>query len=453
MPDSVYSILLKFGLDDAAAKAAATDIEKLKSAQAESGKVGTQAMKDVTVATDKATVSKRQMREAVKGVAYEFPLLGRAAALALNPVTASVAGIIAAFRLWKIRVDELSKSLGGIPMTDVSEGIVERLERRAAALKKLAEGAGSLTDAEGKIKEFFADTNAALDAQVEAIKRIGDARNELAKSLGLPVSGEDTETARRAEDARIAAMKKQQADLRAEGRRKLAAAGGVVGDEQEAGLEQKYAAAAKEAEGELKKARERRMEIADMEGLHKYDPRRIYYDTKFRIRYGYGTTYDQARAMEMGIESSQQGVIDSYGAFKANQADRARKRALKAQGEKDIEEAEGMTPEIARRESGQRTRRTADRMVGALDFARGSGDPRSKTLMDASFAADQFSATGRTNPEGARAIAQARDLLGAQRATFAELISYLAGLNDSVSQLQRGLAQVRAQAAHLQNSR
>ncbi|HEX5218253.1 MAG TPA: hypothetical protein VFZ59_01695 [Verrucomicrobiae bacterium] len=314
-----------------------------------------QAHEEVTQATDKNFTSKKQLKDMVKQLGMEFPLLGQLGRLALNPILLTVAAITAGLQLFKLRVDELSRALGGIEMPDVSQSQVDRINAGSDALKRWAE-AGKDVAAEQEISAGFTSRTTAIERQLGATLKLIEARKNLAMSEAkTPEEKADVETKadaqaaeakRSAEDARIEEMIKKQQALRDLAAKKFAEAGGVTGPGKEEGLEAKYQEAAKAAEKELAAARDRLFGIAEHQSMSRYDPRRLWYDNKFSVQYG-DSTYGEAKDMERANMAQQQRIIDQYQRFKENQADRERKRAAKKQAEDLTKEADAMTGPIA----------------------------------------------------------------------------------------------------------
>jgi len=152
MADNTFEILIKYGLESSKAKEAVKEMEKLKETTKEVGKEGVKQEEQVAEATKKTTSAKKQLSDAVKGLAHEYPILGQIGRLALSPIALSVAGIVAAFQVWKYRVDELTKSLGGIEMPDVTEDQVQRIDRMNASLERQASAVSKLSAAVNQVK-------------------------------------------------------------------------------------------------------------------------------------------------------------------------------------------------------------------------------------------------------------------------------------------------------------
>src|SRR5262245_4953302 len=61
--------------------------------QVEETKKSTEAQKDDTAQTDKAADAKQKLRDGLKGLAVEFPMLARVMGLAVNPISALVTAV------------------------------------------------------------------------------------------------------------------------------------------------------------------------------------------------------------------------------------------------------------------------------------------------------------------------------------------------------------------------
>jgi hypothetical protein len=298
-----FEILIKFGLSKEKANEALRELEKLKTTTTEVGKEAVKQEAEVTKATEKTFTSKKQLKDMVKQLGHEFPLLGAAGRLALNPIVAVTAGITAAWQIWKYRNDELAKSFGGLQLPDVSEDYIARIDRFADKLKKVSDFSGS---AATKLKEVQAtiDANAAFW-----------------QALGVDVGTGPAQ-------AKAAAASTAAAQLLASGQAKSAAGVAVSAADM---AKAKEMAAAAEADNQMRRGR--LGEIDKMQDLAAWDPRRLYYDNLFRARYGYNKTADDARGIERGAMQSNSTTIGFY--------DNLQNRAsLRASGQAEIGQAQ-----------------------------------------------------------------------------------------------------------------
>ena len=95
MSDNVFEILIKFGLSKEKATEAVNELKKIQEQTKTTGKEGVKAEEAVDEATKKTFASKKQLKDMVKQLGHEFPVLASVARAALNPIVIS-AGLIAA---------------------------------------------------------------------------------------------------------------------------------------------------------------------------------------------------------------------------------------------------------------------------------------------------------------------------------------------------------------------
>lgn len=154
MADNIFEILIKYGLDATKAKEAVAEMDKLekstkknteagKEAASQSaklaeqvtttGKEGVKQEEAVEAATKRTIGIKQQAREAIRGLAREFPVVGQMAQMALSPITLSVAAITAAVGIMQAKFNQSVRGNGGFEMPDLSEDLVTRYERAARA--------------------------------------------------------------------------------------------------------------------------------------------------------------------------------------------------------------------------------------------------------------------------------------------------------------------------------
>lgn len=305
--------------------------EETKKATEETKKA-TVATQENTTATDRAFTSKKQLKDAVRGLSMEFPILGRLASLALNPISLIVAGIAGAFTIWKRRVDELTISLAGFQMPDVTTDQIARIDAGATALGKFAVEMAKLKDSSKQVKDDLA-------AVLKQIKFLEDLRK---------ASGQETGTTAAEDEALAKEMAAAALEAKAAG--KIAAAGTPGSSEAEAELGGKYKAAAEEAAKAQATARQRLGDIAEMQDSPWW--RKPYDDARFRMRYGNETTYDEARAMEQGNIGSAQTAIDQYRSFREGSVARGIKRGMITSADADVAEAARLRGEASDVRSG-----------------------------------------------------------------------------------------------------
>lgn len=299
-------------------------IKKIREETTKAAAAGVKAETEIAAATDKTFTSKKQLKDMVKQLKLDFPLLGQIGRLALNPIFLATTAVTAGFQIWNKRVAELTRSLGGIEMPDVSESAIDRVNKMASAWGDMAAKMAAAKNASGDIKRN-------LDDLVKTI----DANAELLRAMGVDVGGQPAAD-------KAAATMSGAAALEASGRARIARARTPGSKSSEAAELERMEATAVSAQKEMTDAGSRRDVLLKGKSLGPYDPRRLYYDNLLRIRYGYGTSYDEAIEMERGNIASSQGVVDSFGRAKAVAASREVRRSEIKAGEADITAAGGL---------------------------------------------------------------------------------------------------------------
>ena len=284
-------------------------LKKLKEQVKDTGKEAVKAEEAVQEATDLTMTKKKELKTAIKQLTGEFPILGQVARLALNPVALAASGISAAFYIWKLRVDGLVRSLGGIEMPDVSTGAVERTNNMATAWGKLAQSMADSANPSGKI-----------DANLKSILKTIESNDALFKAMGIDTGAS---AAQQKSDVLLSAADQKEAA----GRARIARAGRVGSPESEQEVLNRSNTAAEAARKEIAAAEKRKNAILNMVDA--------------------GLT-DNPAALEGMLDterrtiSEQQGIIDSNIRLKLNLASRDVRRKEISGGKTDIESAMGM---------------------------------------------------------------------------------------------------------------
>lgn len=323
MADNTFDILIRFGLSKEKAEQARAELGKLKEQTTATGQEGVKQEAAVEEATKKTFTSKSQLKAMVKGLTYEFPLLGRAAHLALNPLAFTTAAIAGAFVIWNRRVNELTKSLGGIAMPDVSTTATERINIHAAAWGLLAQKMADAANASIGIKT-------GLDQALATIK----ANEDLFKAMGI-------DTATKGDEARAAAIQQAADDLRASGRARIARAGTPGSTVAEGITGGKFSQAVTAAMSDKSAAQARLNQLLEMGEKSIFNPMRHVENFRFLDRYG-GMSVDQAMGEERANIRSQDNIIKAGDRFALSSESRAVRRGERAGGEADIAAADKM---------------------------------------------------------------------------------------------------------------
>lgn len=307
--------------DRSGATLAKKDIQEITDAAKTSGVEGVKAQTAVNAATEKTFTSKKQLKDAVKGLSGEFPVLARLAQIALNPIVLITAAIASAFAIWKKRVDDLSTSLGGIEMPDVSETQIERIKRTSEAWGELAAKTGA-----------FSASIAKLKGDTEAVIKLIEFNESFRKALGIEAPGQS-------EQEKAGALSNQAAAMEAEGRAMVARAGTPGSKSAEAALGEKFESAAKKAVTDKAGAESRLAEILAFRSGEMNPLEQAKFGAEYAFRYGTTMTGGDAAALERANIAQQQGIIDRAKEFSMTTGDRAGRRAQIEAGQGMISDA------------------------------------------------------------------------------------------------------------------
>lgn len=328
MADSQFDILIRILAQQVGNEKAADILKKVREESTLTGKEGVKQEEAVAEATKKTTSSKKQLKDMVKGVGVEFPLLGRLGQLALNPLTMLVSSIVAGFGLWTNRVRELTRAMGGIEMPDVKTTDVERIDAMARAWGTLAEKMAAAATATKSIRADYAAT----------IKLI-ESNDKFLTALGM-----DTGNAATVQKAGVAAAAADALELDAKAR--LARAGTPGSVEAEAAMAKKFAddVAAASAEKDVIKARIN--DIIDTRDLGQgiLSTDNIAAGARYTLRYG-NMLPDDALTVEQASLAGQQAIIDRGGQFEFSRRSRAVRRSEVADATKDLDEVDRLRAE------------------------------------------------------------------------------------------------------------
>lgn len=328
--NNTVEILIRFGLDPAKAREAAKELDGLKAKSKEAGDAGVEAQTKVKEATDKTFTSSKQLKDAVKQLGHEFPVLGQLGRLAMNPITAAVAGITTAFVIWKYRTDELTESMAGLELPDVGESQVSRIERLGGAYGVLAAKLVAIKTDAPQVKKALDEATRAIEFN-DAFKR----------ALGI-----DTAGAGAAEKAGVTGMAADA--LRKRGQAMISGAGKVMTPEEEKSAGELAKKNAEAAQVALAESRLWSGDIAEFISGEMPFIKRPIFGAKFAARYGtppHGKVNEfmaEALAKEQSNAAGYQGIIDQYGRFQLASGDRAARRAQIEAGRGLISDADAM---------------------------------------------------------------------------------------------------------------
>lgn len=139
----------------------------------------TNAMVEQITTDEKAFTSKKQLKDMFKQLGHEIPLLGQLGHLALNPIALAVAGITAAFAIFRLRVNEAAHAMARMELPDLSELDPVRIDAAAAALKAYSDALNGVVEKYNAIPAAAQRAIDAINAQAEREKKITEARKNL----------------------------------------------------------------------------------------------------------------------------------------------------------------------------------------------------------------------------------------------------------------------------------
>lgn len=128
-----------------------------------------------TAATTRWTASKKELKDAIRGLMFQFPLLGRIAAIAMNPLTISVTALVGAVTI-------LRNKFAGVGSVLESSGFAaDKVNALADAWKRYAEAMKAAVDSGDRL----AQTLKRIEERFDLIQRLSgkDELNPLAKKM------------------------------------------------------------------------------------------------------------------------------------------------------------------------------------------------------------------------------------------------------------------------------
>lgn len=284
--DGQLTIVIRTLADKYGSQQVQEELNKVKGA-------GVAAHQAVNREAEKSVLTHHALKAAIRHLPPEFQFLGTVAHAIMNRLTFSVAGIVSAWELWKWKVNALSQSMVSMKLADPTPEMKVHVDRLKASWE-------SVHDTVRKTIEDYLSVQAAAERYAKF----------------------DTD--------QIAAKRRQAAALEKSSAAKLAEAAGIhiATPEEDAATEARLRKDAEEAKRAEADHIARRRDIVDLEAMGKYDPRRAFLDQRFQQRYGYGTTYEQAKAIEAQEDTAT--PQNRLRAFLAQKAERDRVRAERA---------------------------------------------------------------------------------------------------------------------------
>jgi flagellar biosynthesis chaperone FliJ len=125
-----------------------------------------------TAASEKAFTSKKQLKDMVKQLGHEFPILGQLGRLALNPIVFATAGITAAFALWHSRMKSLQELFVAFELPDLSPPDPNKINASAKAWEDYLTAIKKIAEEMNSVEARTARTLASISATAAALKQI-----------------------------------------------------------------------------------------------------------------------------------------------------------------------------------------------------------------------------------------------------------------------------------------
>lgn len=304
-----------------------------------------QAMVQTAASTAKATSAKEALKQAAKGIATEFPIVGKVAQLAMNPISAAVAGITAAFSIWNWRMREAENVLAGMRLPD---GVIEvdritssaqAWEHYSAALKKTVEDFDS-------VNNKFAQTLALMDAAQKRADQMADsaAKRDQAKAKAagatdaqLAVMSADQVAQQKARDLAnrqqsLNAEVNKAGEQAGEAQHKLGEAMGisVMTETQDNQLGARYEENKKAAEKAQAEAKARKEQIEKYRAGELGLGEKFAFAKDFYMQYGLSLTGSEAIQLENQNIGQAQTAIDQADDFASRRGERDKRRKRKS---------------------------------------------------------------------------------------------------------------------------
>lgn len=305
MADENFDILIRILAQQVGTEKAQDILKKVREESTLTGKEGVKQQEAVEVATKKNFASHKQLKDMMREVGREFPLLGRAGMLAINPIAFSAAALTSAFLIARKSIENIKQSFSGFDASGGKITDVDGVNDLATAYEKLSAAVGGLgTNLDG-LKSRLADNQELLATNAKFFR-----------GLGLDVgTGPEELSQALAGDAALRLYQSGSAKV---------AAGSRISPEALATMKEQADA----AEKQLEVQKDRRAFLADV----KSGKRSM---ASFSWRYGLDATMADAEGAESATEGQAESAIGRYRT--------ARNRsALRTEGLAELKESESM---------------------------------------------------------------------------------------------------------------
>lgn len=302
-----------------------------------------QQLDQVSTRASRSTLQLGQLKSMVKGLAFEFPLLGQAARLVMNPLTGAVAGIAAGFSLWRHRVDELTRALGAVPR-EVGILPIRRVQDQTNAYNSLA-------DAVERVFRAFNSAEGVADRAIARIEQQAQLQQQLLQSQRqMELAGARTPAERaeiegrynaagirvtREEEQRIQAQRRVvEGNVVARGQQRIREAGRVPSEAAESILDENMTQRELTARRQLEHYREQMALVAEFRGGSR-TARRVA-GAQLGLHHGALVTADDIERTLAGERLQALSELQEVRRFRSQQRDWARRRQLRQSGLEDI---------------------------------------------------------------------------------------------------------------------
>lgn len=303
MADSNFDILIRILAQQVGTEKAQDILKKVREETTLTGKEGVKQEEMVEAATKRTFASKKQLKDLLREVGREFPLLGRAGMLAINPIAFSAAALTGAFVIFKKNLEAIKQSFSGFDAGNITDlGEVNKL---AAAYEKLSQAVGGLgTNLDG-LKKKLADNQELIATNAKFFRGLGLDVGTGPEELSQALTGD-------------AALRLYQS-----GSAKVAS-GSNISPEALASLKEQADA----AEKQMAIQKERRQWLSEFKSGQRSQ-------FAFSWRYGADATMSDAERAESATEGQAEAAIGRYRTAR----DRS---ALRTQGLAELSESESM---------------------------------------------------------------------------------------------------------------
>lgn len=392
----------------------------------------TKATEEGTAATDKDFISKKQAKDAVKGLAGQYPELAALARLALNPITLATTAGASAVAVYNARVRELTASFAGVELPNLETLSPVKINEQAEAWAALAESVGKAVAAYNGVAESSDRATKAIAKQAEQQKKL------LAANKNLELAGATTPEQKTEIEDRYAAagLRVDEKSARAAMERKYARMFGlekeaqidkskaagitIASPEEDAQIERDLKKRADASEAAIAERKKRRDDISDWQNGNMAAGEVPAFAWNYSQRYGYGMAGGDAMKLEDQGIAAEQPNVDRYNEFlkakRARDEQRRKRDELNASAASKAAEAERLRLSLPEEEAAMnqdvRVNQTVEEINRRARERGAETESRKRFEPFRSPAGDQFKSTdaGNISAQGQAAAASIKEM-------------------------------------------